>query len=72
MSLGVSMEYLLDPLPADATLGQKLIHYRWCQGWTQMEMSEFLGVDRDTLLGAERGRDKPYIRSKLAELNIIA
>lgn len=67
--LEVSVEYLLDPLPANSSFGEKLIYYRWCQGWTQMQFAEELGISEDYLRDAEKGKDIASIHNRATALN---
>lgn len=67
--LGVSMGYILDPLPANASLGEKLIYYRWCQGWTQKQFAQKLGISDDYLGDAEMGKYIAYIHRKAIVLD---
>ena len=64
-----SMEYLLDPLPVNASLGEKLVYYRWCQGWTQKQFGEQLGISHDYLGDAEKGKYIAYIHRKVIVLD---
>jgi transcriptional regulator with XRE-family HTH domain len=67
--IDASMEYLLDPLPANASLGEKLVYYRWCQGWTQMQFAEQLGISHDYLGDAEKGKYIAFIHRKASALD---
>jgi DNA-binding XRE family transcriptional regulator len=67
--LGISMEYVLDPLPANASLSEKLVYYRWCQGWTQKEMAKWLGISEDYLGDAEKSKYIAYIHLKAVALD---
>jgi len=67
--LDVSMEYILDPLPTNASLGEKLVYYRWCQGWTQKQLAEQLEISDDYLGDAENGKYIAYIHRKVMVLN---
>lgn len=67
--LNVSMEYLLPPLPPQPTFAEKLIYYRWLNGWTQMEMAKHMGISEDSLRVAEHGRDIRLVQAKAAQLD---
>lgn len=67
--LEVSVGYLLGPLSSDAGLSEKLVYYRWLQGWTQKELAEKMGVDQSYLGKAERGRNIKYIKEKAVQLD---
>jgi site-specific DNA recombinase len=68
-ALGITMEYLLDPLPEQTSFGEKLVYYRWCRGWTQKEMANKLGISDDYLGDAEKGKYIAYIHRKAATLD---
>lgn len=67
--LGTSMEYLLGPISDKATFNEKLLYYRWCQGWNQKEMAQQIGVSPDYLAEAEKGKYIAYIYSKAIALD---
>ncbi|MEQ8175706.1 MAG: YifB family Mg chelatase-like AAA ATPase [Syntrophomonadaceae bacterium] len=68
--LGVTIEYLVGPLPSNATWGQKLAYYRKCRGLSQTEFANTLGICRDTLAEGEKGRPKAFLLQKLKESRI--
>jgi len=43
-------------------LGNRVRNLRRKQGWTQVEMAEFLGVDRSYLSEIETGKKDPSLR----------
>lgn len=63
------MEYLMGPLPEDASFGERLIYYRKVRGLSQTAMADLLGVDRDTVADAEHGQAKTYIFETLIKLD---
>jgi len=69
--LDTTMEYILGPLPKDASFGERIKYWRKRKGLSQQAMAELIGVDRDTLADGENGRGKEYLHYRLAEKGMM-
>jgi len=67
-ALEVSPEYILGPVPENASPGERIKYHRFCSGCTQREFAEILGVNRTTLSDAENNRGSTqYVFQKLVQ-----
>lgn len=67
-ALEVSPEYILGPVPENASPGERIKYHRFCSGCTQREFAEILGINRTTLSDAENDRrSTQYVFQKLIQ-----